>query len=215
MKVHQIITETPLSPSEEKRFLSGFRKEIQKTGRWPSQKHTKTILKSVSPKTRQIGKGATSVAYGRKGSDTVIKISKEGADAQETLEFLRWAKQQKNPHLPKVYNIQEPHRGDPNAGEFYAYVRMERLQPLNIEKFPWSEKHVPFLLWMQRTGYDARARTILGSLKDLARKRVKNNALVNTLNAVSDMAGGHLDIRLNHNLMVRPGTDDIVIVDPY
>ena len=191
------------------------------------------MVKAASPKAKKVGSGYYSQAYGRPRSNMVIKISHgEGGDSQrDTLKFLRWAKKQKNPHLPKIYNIskrvirdeENSIYGDPS--NVHVYVRMERLIPFKPNKYKWKPEHVPFLEWMEENGYsyfepDQAIPNWEALKREAKRLKIKSSKLVRTLQSLTKIVSDYeeLDISISYqdagNIMLRPGTNEIVIHDP-
>ncbi len=229
MKLEQIL-EAPFTDQQEQRFLTALRKDVGKRGEWPQPRRMTSLVKSASPKAKKVGTGAYSQAYGRTRSNVVIKIS-HSSDGEDTLKFLRWAKTKKNPHLPRIYSIKkttiknefDPYDSFYTNQEIYAYARMERLVPLNPKKYNWKPEHVPFLEWMYQQGY-AYPEEFISNWDELKlktqKKNVKTSKLHQTIISLSKIADdGELDIMLSrysaHNIMLRPGTNEIVIHDPF
>ncbi len=232
------VHETPFTDRQEQRFLTTLGQDVDKRDSWPSPHRITKMVKDVSPKAKKIGSGGYSDAYGRDRSSMVIKLT-HGGDGAETLRFLKWAKQKKNPHLPKVYSIKKI-QSAPKPTEFddfwgssddvNVYARMERLVPLHPNKYKWKPEHVPFLEWMFLTDHGDRPEYIVGGDKwrklksQASRQRIYSSKLVQALKMVTRLAGiddfDELDITLisdqiAHNLMVRPSTGEIVIHDPF
>ncbi|KKM88809.1 hypothetical protein LCGC14_1254900 [marine sediment metagenome] len=138
MRLAEILNEAPFTDKQEERFLSSLKKRVDKTKNWPEPAAMTKMVKAASPKAKKVGRGYYSQAYGRPRSNVVIKITHGGGDEEtNALKFLRWAKKQKNPHLPKIYKITKRTLRDegsmfddqPRYGltDVHVYVRMERL----------------------------------------------------------------------------------------
>jgi len=225
------IHETPFTDQQEQRFLTALRADVKKTDTWPGSKKMTKLVKGASPKAKKVGSGGYSQAYGRDRSSMVIKVTRDG-DGEDTLKFLRWAKQKKNPHFPKIYGLEkiqaEPQRErffwDDKARETNVYARMEKLVKLKPKSYKWKPEHVPFLEWMYLNDIGDRPEYIVGYddfaelRRQARRKRIHTSKLVQAMRMVKRLAGGeldiHLDDRMAHNLMVRPSTGEIVIHDP-
>jgi len=226
------IQETPFTDKQEQRFLTTLKQNVKRTDTWPSSQKMTKMVRGASPKAKKVGSGGYSQAYGRKGSTKVIKLTHDG-DGVQTLRFLKWAKQKKNPHFPKIYGL-EKIEAEPRHERFYwdtggretnVYVRMEKLVPLHTNKYKWKPEHVPFLEWMFLNDLGSRPSWITGNEKwkklkrEARRKRIYSSKLVQAMRMVKRLGGGDLDITLTddakaHNLMVRPSTGEIVIHDP-
>ena len=186
------------------------------------------MVKAASPKAKKVGTGYFSQAYGRPRSNTVIKITHGGGDEETmALKFLRWAKKQKNPHLPKIYKITKRKLRDESTWydddlETHVYVRMERLIPWKPNKYKWKPEHVPFIEWMEKNGFSySEPNYIVPDWEELKRKakqlKIKSSKLVRTLQSISKI-DDELDLSISawsaENIMLRPSTGEIVIHDP-
>ena len=225
--------ETPFDARQEKRFLTALKQDVKKKKYWPAERRVTQLVKNISPKAKKVGSGHYSQAYGRERSRSVIKITRDG-DGADTLKFLKWVKDKKNPHFPKIYSIenlktnQRP-ESERNYWDIYddthVYARMEKLVPLHAKKYKWKPEHVPFLEWMFLNDIGDRPEYITGYKKwtklkrEARRKRIYSSKLVQAMRMVKRLGDGELDISLisderAHNLMVRPSTGEIVIHDP-
>ena len=229
MRLTEILNEAPpFTDKQEERFLSSLKKTVDTTDKWPQPGAMTKMVKSASPKAKKVGSGYYSQAYGRPRSNTVIKVTHGGGGSEvNALKFLRWAKKQKNPHLPKIYNITkkmlDTRRSywDDNP-DVHVYVRMEKLIPFKPHKYKWKPKHVPFLEWMDEHGYlYGEPYDFVPGWEELKRKarQLPLGKLVRTLQSLikltdNDELDISMDSRSAHNIMLRPSTGEIVIHDP-
>ncbi len=230
MRLAEILNEAPFTDKQEEQFLSSLKKKVDKTKVWPELRAITKMVKSASPKAKKVGAGYYSQAYGRPRSNTIIKITHgEGGSETNALRFLRWAKKQKNPHLPKIYNITKRALKTDDTWDdqpdVHVYVRMERLVPFIPNKYKWKPEHVPFIEWMIKHGYSYwEPDRIIPNWEELKRKakqlKITSSKLVRTLQSISKIDGDHdeLDISISShdagNIMLRPSTGEIVIHDP-
>ena len=230
MRLAEILNEAPFTDKQEERFLSSLKKKVDKTKNWPEPAAMTRMVRSASPKAQKVGSGYYSQAYGRSRSNMVIKISHGGGGQEhDALKFLRWARKQKNPHLPKIYNISKRTLRDENTwydepSDVHVYVRMERLVPFKPNKYKWKPEHVLFLEWMKKNGYSYfEPDQVIPNWGELKRKakqlKIKSSKLVRTLDALTKLTGDEeLDISISYedagNIMLRPSTGEIVIHDP-
>ena len=228
MRLHDILKEAPFSPEQESRFLKDLKKQWA-TRRERDEYHYEDLVQGHEPKANLVGSGSYASVFAKKGVPTVVKVTR-GTDIC-AMQYLKWAKRnQDNPHVPKIFSLETSRRGD-------VYVRMERLNELDVSKFKWSKKHLPFLYyWFQDEKDKQNAewppsdldfitlhawRKAYGNLKYMTfpkqvMDKVKADSLVQTIVSINKLKrnGCDIDLGLGHNMMVRPGTDTIVITDP-
>ena len=223
------VHETPFTDKQEQRFLTDLK---QNKKDWPGQTKMSRMIKQASPSAKKVGSGMYSRAYGRDRSNVVIKISKHAdTNNANTLDFLKWAKRKRNPHLPKIHSIKQFKEDVPDwhwgAHDEWSniYVRMERLVPLFPRKFKWKVEHVPFLKWMYFNDFGDHPESFFGEKrwkeieKESVRKRIYTSKLTQLMRQLDKRYDDNIDIHLYsnqkaHNLMLRPSTGEIVIHDP-
>lgn len=189
-------------------------KTLTKT-QWHFPKEIKTWL--IKNKFELLGHGSYSLVYATPGSNIVVKISKK--EDVCWLNFVDYVKKKKgNPHLPKISRVTKyvDNLGDTN---FIAF--MEKLEPIhsgaNID--PDDYEGLTFL----GNWFMAASRTIEPFVasrrtesKIFAYKYARKNPLFfRTLQELKRMVRGkcYLDTHFE-NFMIRPSTNEIVIIDP-
>jgi hypothetical protein len=134
MKIKEILQEAPLTDVGEKQFI-----DQMKGNNYGS--NSKVELKKIDKNINQIGSGAFANVYGKKDSDTVIKIARWDGGA---VKYLRWClKNQANPHVPKLLGLHV------SPDKNFLYARMEKLVPADGRKYNWSVKDIPFLTYLK------------------------------------------------------------------
>ena len=229
MHLKEILNEAPFTDKQEERFLNALRQDVKKRGEWPPESKIGQMVRKVSPPARKVGSGMFSDVYGRNRSSVVIKLTNE--EDPMALKFLRYAKKHNNPHLPKVFSLQKVITKEQDyTGELVPtinfYARMERLNKLVPKKYPWKPEHYPFLVWMRRRGHLEQAWRVDDYIPNweeirITGKDIKATKLTRTLDTLARLRGKGegLDIAIGpsggHNIMVRPGTNELVIHDPF
>lgn len=135
MKIKELL-EAPLNPQDEPNFL----RDLENAG-WYDRRETKKLLQKYVPTIKKAGSGTFSTVYHKEGGDSVVKITHQMAGDECAIQYLLWAKKrQNNPHVPKIYSLKYTEAGD-------LYARMEPLQKFNGNKYNWSEKDIPMLVY--------------------------------------------------------------------
>lgn len=236
MKVRDLL-EAPFDDAQEKEFLDNT------PLRSMNKSTSKYRVRDVDPDAEEVGEDdPVKTAYGRvyvkPDSKWAVKIFHNDP---KTVAYLKWAKEhQDNPYVPKIKTLKVEKDKD---GET-AYVRFEKLEPIDknfpwkehhIPFLLYADAlqldHVPNFYFSKAMGveHDPSSRQrheLFDNLraydfwkKENMKKAEADQHLVDAFNEASDIAQGPLDISFwsngkVHNIMRRPGTDELVITDP-
>ena len=211
MKLSEILTEATIFDENE-----------LKSTKWESPEELRKWLKSAGFK--KLGSGVFSDAWAKPNHKRVVKISLKTDPCW--VKYAKWVlKQTANKYLPKIPWIKL--YKDKDGTEFFVTIieKLESYSTANIKKI--DDPVVVSALFVNGE-FKKPEHAVLSNLlmkkfdiKDLraARKVVKQNAshkFVKTLNRISTMVSvGQCDHDLHSgNLMYRPSTNSIVIIDP-
>ncbi len=232
MKLRDLL-EAPFDDAQEKEFLDNT------PLRSMDKSTSKYRVADVEPDAEESeGDTAYGRVYTKPDSKWAVKIFHNDP---KTVEYLKWAqKNQNNPYVPKIktLKVEKDSKGET------AYVRFEKLEPIDksfpwkehhIPFLLYADAlqldHVPNFYFAKAMGkeHDPSSRQrhdLFPNLraydfwkKENMKKAEADEHLVAAFNAASDIAQTHLDISFwstgkVHNIMRRPGTDELVITDP-
>ena len=187
---------------------------------------------------KELGSGAFGEAWAKPRSKFVIKISRREDECY--LRFAHWAmKQKNNPYIPKIKFLKtyrgraEEIDGSDDAKLFITAI--ERLNELRedykLKDFTWTHRQLPMLAWMSHTlqkgEFDNQfIETYKNTfpnvepaqmVRDMRKynEKFKSSKMARTYNEIRMMFATTcgMDLHLG-NMMMRPGTKQIVFTDP-
>lgn len=168
---------------------------------------------------RPIGSGTFSDVFGKDGSNVAVKIGRKSGD--EWPRFARLAIKDMDQHFPRIYSLEE-------FGGYYM-AQMERLEQIGADLYQLTFMNIQFLSWyfhnITRDMYDMVSDpAIVGPIKRLAHVNPDESAriagvfesehpsLATAMRKIRNL-GMTMDLHRS-NVMIRPSSGTIVLVDP-
>lgn len=233
MKLTDLL-EAPLSDDDEKLYLKSFISVAKKSDHWDSKealldKLSRPLRDITGSGTKMLGSGLFGEVYGKEGNDVVVKLAVRDP---QTVKWVKWVlRNQDNKHVPKIYGFKS-YRDS-------IYVRMERLIPVP-KKFDWVKNAPDLVIALADADYTTVGEPIIiavinsfgkqqldnhfdfDNLRDAIKalpKSLTKSPLAKLVSKISYMNNDLIDVAINddgtaQNIMLRPGTHDVVITDP-